>query len=319
MGSRHSDSSLSLHSLLTLTTMLPLNRSRQSSPPFCWPLTKRGLFSEILVYGYIASILDSSKRDIRLFTSVGQSRYWRKLFPGIKLSSSFLPSSFLLTPAADPSARSLIDIQQVLSSRYINPTQVFRALWNLEVERYFAAKFDLYGRIAEHIEIFLRASPVFCAAIESTSCHLNEFNAVHVRRGDKVAGLNPEAEALSLGVYVKQISEVCNPASPLYLIGDNASTLDELKDSLIPLGFLDVIHKSPSLSGNFPGYDQEIFNALSVERRLEFNRAFLEEFAFLVGAKSLICTFSSCVGRSAALIRRFDRTYSIDTSFSIVQ
>lgn len=284
-----------------------------------WPLTKRGLFSEILVYSYFQAILKYRNRELRLISSIRQIRYWRKLFPGLRVSISMLPSSLLLRVSQNQSYMNKFSCDRNLQYHVLDPNIIFSTLWHRESEDFFSSQFNLYDRVAENLEFILSHSPDY----DIRKAHLmntdEPFNAVHIRRGDKIYNKKPEANIVPLDIYINNIVNLFNVASPVYLLGDSVDILTILQSKLITLGFTRVVISASTIPISSKGYNQQLFNKLSLTDRLKYNRFFLQDFATMVRANKLLCSFSSCVGRCAALLRGFQRTYSIDTSFSIVQ
>lgn len=132
------------------------------------------------------------------------------------------------------------------------------------------------------------------------------YGAIHIRRGDKVT--SGEMSPLPLDAYLEHLDFLgCNH---LFVATDDYAALKELASAL-PAGFHLYSFSSPGDSG----HDQSQFNASSPEVRKRETLRMFAEMELMCGAQRLICSFSSNVGRFAALRLGLERCRSVDIAW----
>jgi hypothetical protein len=241
------------------------------------------------------------------------------LFPGLDIKSSLYPSSILFSPNH---SKQLLLNRALFSFPFMpdhRPNELFRVLWDIAAEQHYFYNLETYQKVADCLHSTLSLSPAYNSVRNILSASSEHYNAVHVRRGDKTYNQNPEAIPMSLDTYIKYIRQACNTSDLIYLFGDSSLTLQTLHDKLLCEGYQKVEIMLPHRTDNKSGYNQLLFNTMTLQERIEYNRSFMHDFGYMTNAHVFIGSFSSCVGRSAALLRNFKRSYSVDTRFSIVQ
>jgi hypothetical protein len=288
-----------------------------ASSSVLWPLTRRGLFSELLVYSYVKANLERYGKRMTLVASLQDYSYWRSILPHLYIRPTVFPS-YLISPVIDsPSTR--IMLKAPIAGKYFQPKLLFQHMWRPETEEKIRDEFDLLTAISVNIASalapYLAKSPQVIDGIPFGTA----YNVVHVRRGDKIYNSNPEARLYPLAAYRDLGLRKLDRCLPLVLLGDSTQDILELSEMLLAAGFQSVQRRTPLLSTGADGYDQTRFNRLHTSQRSSYNLAFIDDFMLMVNARQLICSYSSCVGRSAGILRRTLNTYSVDTDFTIVQ
>lgn len=283
-----------------------------------WPLTKRGLLSELVVASYIQSLCQYYQIQFHFFSSPLNIRYWRSLFPLLDISVCPFPSSYVSPVRGEASH---INFPKFFGlSRFSISASVFQSAWSEAAENYFADKFDLYSVVRSNLTRILHGSACFGAESSGDRhLHLEAYDVVHLRLGDKVHSKFAEAPHLPLEAYVRACCENFSKSNQVYVVGDSPNANDKLAEMLKCSGFLAVSPLSPSCAHLSNGYDQTVFNKFTLAKKVQYSESFILDFAKIVFAKSVVCTFSSNVGRSAALLRGNNNITSIHGDFRIVQ
>ncbi len=286
---------------------------RQDIQSFYWPLTRRGLFSEILVYAYVKECLASEGILVKPLIPIDLKKYWPILFPSQEFKYSLLTSN-LLNPVCPPSKLLRLFGKFIPAFKNLDVcNQYFRRLWSKNAELHYNQNEYFMDRIAQHLSSFI------CLHESSTSYPAYQYNAIHLRRGDKVYNTNPEASLIDIQHYTKLADINLLKSMPILIFSDSYHHASILSNELTCHGFKKVklINKCHSLT--IKGYNQSLFNKLNSRTKLIYSKSFLSEFNLMVNSNVFICTYSSCVGRAAYAMRKSRNTLSVDTSFSIVQ
>jgi hypothetical protein len=114
-----------------------------------------------------------------------------------------------------------------------------------------------------------------------------EYNAVHIRRGDKIA----EHDYKHLENYVKAINEDAStiPQGALFVASDDFSVIKELQVLLPGVNILTFCDKKSA------GYDQKQFGKLSLNERIRKLMDFLAELEILISSRNVFASSSSNV------------------------
>jgi hypothetical protein len=136
---------------------------------------------------------------------------------------------------------------------------------------------------------------------------------MHVRRGDKL-----HSEASYVGP--KTFFDMIPPAAaslPIVIVTDDHAAFLEFANFAAANGL--GARVSTTAETTDIGYDNSTFKKQSPGARSDSIKKLLADFDVLCGAKFLICSFSSNVGRMAYIVREGRDTASVDTAFSFVQ
>ena len=289
---------------------------KTSFGPVLWPLTRRGLFSEILVLCYVRVIYQYLDIPFQISAPLDTYPYWANLLAHLSIKKTPF-----ISPIVSPFGRLPLSISSSripCISHYISPKYIFQSVWQPRYESELRANIDLNEALR------ISMSQLLPQSLFDSVCNLGEwafmpFNTVHVRRGDKVHNTNPEAVLTPFSCYINTIVEYCDKATALLLVGDSHQQIVDLGLALSKLGYSNVHLRSPVSNHSCLGYDQQRFNKLSLSTKLLYNRAFLDDFKSLLHAHVLICSHSSCVGRCASILRGSLPTISVDTPLCVVQ
>jgi hypothetical protein len=134
------------------------------------------------------------------------------------------------------------------------------------------------------------------------------YVGLHIRRGDK----NSEAPFVPLSTYIALAEIHGNVVLPyVYVATDSYAVIEELRAMRPSWNFFFII--SPNQTGHF----QKTHNSQDFARRHESMMRLLVDTVALQRATTVICTFSSNVGRFLRLLRYpdGDRTISADQGF----
>lgn len=283
-----------------------------------WPLTKRGLLSELVVASYAQSLCQHWQIKFRLFSSPVNIRYWKALFPSLDICACPFPSSYVSPVRGEVKRFGLLRL--IGQSKYFMSVSIFNSIWSYSAESKFLSEFDLYSAVQANLTSLLRTSVTYEGGLFGDN-HLSHkpFNAIHLRLGDKVYSKFAEALQIPLDVYAQACCENFSKHNHVYVMGDSPEANDKLADMLRFSGFQSVSTLSPCYANLTTGYDQACFNRLPVDKKVKYSTLFMSDFVKLVLAESVICTFSSNVGRSAALLRGNKNILSLGGDFRIVQ
>lgn len=124
---------------------------------------------------------------------------------------------------------------------------------------------------------------------------------IHIRTGDKIT--TGEMKAISLDSYVQATKEyqVTSRKSSLtlYLMTDSQKVLADFKTKADPSW---IIYTLPSPILNPNGHVQSNYNSLPTSVKMEGFLHFLAEIHILKDCSSILCTFSSNIGRFVRLL-----------------
>lgn len=144
---------------------------------------------------------------------------------------------------------------------------------------------------------------------------LSSFDlGVHVRTGDKIT--TKEMAKIPLEYYFKQIAEFQAASGKkkisIYLMTDSATVIAQFKKKADPTW---VIVSIPSPITNQDGHFQNQFNSYPIGMKMEAYIHFLTEIQILQTCPTVLCTFSSNIGRFLYLTGQDVR--SLDTQFEL--
>eukprot|EP00930_Biecheleria_cincta_P099148 TRINITY_DN90793_c0_g1_i1.p1 TRINITY_DN90793_c0_g1~~TRINITY_DN90793_c0_g1_i1.p1 ORF type:complete len:839 (+),score=138.08 TRINITY_DN90793_c0_g1_i1:26-2542(+) len=135
----------------------------------------------------------------------------------------------------------------------------------------------------------------------------SSYVAVHLRRGDKVAGNRKESVELSVQQYAREaVSHLNADCSMIVACTDDRSAAEELDRAIRRFGSrAEVRFRSrqdvPEALVN--GHWQASYNSLKAKDRINMTHEFLADVEVMRCATVCVCTFSSNVGRLVALLR----------------
>ena len=119
---------------------------------------------------------------------------------------------------------------------------------------------------------------------------------VHIRSGDKIR--TGEMPVIPIDLYVKEIN--ATNAKTIFVMTDNSELLDQMKGSLKPsIQVYSLNQTSPCKTG----HEQGVFNSYPNDVKLDAYIHFLAELYVMQKIPSIICTFSSNIGRFLYLTR----------------
>jgi len=148
-----------------------------------------------------------------------------------------------------------------------------------------------------------------------------KYVAVQIRRGDKVAGKRRETLRVQTPDYARAALEHLRPSGPcsaVVVCTDDITAAEELADELRKARpKVDVRYRRRRETPDElrAGHWQPKWNAMPLERRMDHTHEFLADVEVMRNAHTLVCTFSSNVGRLVALLRD-GRTISLDDDWS---
>ena len=293
---------------------------------FYWPMSSRGIFSELIVYMYLREVFRLVFQK-RLFPVCGFSRYqyWSDLVNLEHLSPVILPS-FLLSPI--PSGileRNLYRFSRSFSIDILvcgfNPFELFHNYWTAFAENSMATRYpSFYDDVAKSLQCCL--APYLGRHAVQIPGLASKFNAIHIRRGDKL--VTGEAEELSVQEVINFLrnTPVWNSSLPTCILTDDSAYGDQLLSSLSLFTsqtfYLNPLSMSLANAFTLQGHDQKSFRNLSLDSQIISTRCFLGEVSLLVGAVYTVVSYSSNVGKAVGLLRNFNAISSFDSTFSIV-
>jgi hypothetical protein len=265
------------------------------------------------VYAYVSQCLRSEAIRVSALAPFDLYSYWSTVLSSQKIHKTLYPSNLLnpVTPVLNipPIGEKLIKSLANLN----NCKRLFKLLWTRECEDYYTSTSNFTAEMSQQISAIL--NPYLANDIK----HRNEFNAIHLRRGDKVHNKKPEAKIVPLFKYVISANSFFDAKLPILIFSDSPSEAHELKSQLESDGFCAHYTQARNAAYSHTGYDQRSFNRLHAYSKIAAAKSFLNEFSQMVASNHLLCTFSSCVGRTAYMLRAPNTTTSLDTKFSIVQ
>jgi len=122
--------------------------------------------------------------------------------------------------------------------------------------------------------------------------------AIHIRMGDKIT--SGEMKAIAIESYISAIREAQSLLGKdhinIYVMTDNQSIIKLITHPSWSVYFL----PAPILSS---GHDQQTFNAMSINDKMEAYYHFLAELHIMQHSTYIICTYSSNIGRFLYLTR----------------
>lgn len=285
-----------------------------------WPLTNRGLFSELLVYAYIKTIYSSHQLKLDPCVAYHSYDYWRHIIGNCKLKKIYAPSNYL-NPVSPPNPLhhllSFIGFREI----FLSPKQKFSFYWRLGTDCYYMNSPLFLAKIKNTLSELLDHSyqEINSSSIKYLSFNTNLMNVIHVRAGDKIHNQTPEINNFSIQHYIR----LCNLYFPknqaIYIISDSLDTALALQRRLKQSNFQDIDIKVPDNTIHTLGYDQRTFNKMSTRAKVSYTKVFLNDFFFMISAQRLICDYRSCVARVAYLLRDGSNIYSINSNHSIIQ
>jgi len=168
---------------------------------------------------------------------------------------------------------------------------------------------------AEAKRIF-KLQPAIQTKINILKKGLSSFDlGVHVRTGDKIT--TKEMTKIPIEYYFKQITDfqVASGKKKLsiYLMTDSATVIAQFKKKADPTWSIVSI---PSPITNQDGHFQTQFNSYPIAMKMDAYIHFLAEIQILQSCPTVLCTFSSNIGRFIYLTGGTD-VRSLDTQFEL--
>lgn len=141
------------------------------------------------------------------------------------------------------------------------------------------------------------------ASHSSSSSHLGNFVAIHIRRGDKIREVRP----VSLRAYADAVTLLARAGEQVFVATDDGSVIEHMRELLRPR------HEVFTLGsvGGRKGHRQGQVNRASVARRYELTLDLLAEIELMRRARVFIATFSSNLARLVHVLRTADERNSI--------
>ena len=136
---------------------------------------------------------------------------------------------------------------------------------------------------------------------------MKPYIAVHIRRGDKVAGRIKEAEATEVSEYIAKVKNINSGITNIFVATDDFMVVEEFQ-SRCPSEWHVFSLSSPERQG----YDLLKFNTESGSRRKREMVELFVDMHFLSKAEAFVGTYSSNMGRLVALLRGGYRCHSMD-------
>ena len=137
---------------------------------------------------------------------------------------------------------------------------------------------------------------------------------VHIRTGDKIT--TKEMVKIPLEYYTKQISEFQAASGKtkltIYLMTDSTTVIAYFKKKSDPSW---TVVSIPSAITNLDGHVQRQFNSYPIGMKMDAYIHFLTEIQILQSCPTVLCTFSSYIGRFLYLTGEDVR--SLDTQFQL--
>lgn len=125
---------------------------------------------------------------------------------------------------------------------------------------------------------------------------------VHIRSGDKIR--TGEMPLIPMELYVKEIN--ATNAKTVFVMTDNSELLEQIKGSLKPsIQVYSLTQTSPCKAG----HEQDVFNSSPNDVKLDAYIHFLAELYVMQQIPSIICTFSSNIGRFLYLTTGVNATF----------
>lgn len=148
-----------------------------------------------------------------------------------------------------------------------------------------------------------------------------KYVAVQIRRGDKVAGKRRETLRVQTPDYARAALDHLVPSGPctaVVVCTDDITAAEELADELRAMRRkVDVRYRRRKSTPDElrAGHWQPKWNAMPLEQRVDHTHEFLADVEVMRHAHTLVCTYSSNVGRLVALLRD-GKTISLDDNWS---
>jgi len=147
----------------------------------------------------------------------------------------------------------------------------------------------------------------------------SSFIAVQIRRGDKVAGRRRESLKVTMPDYVRVALQHCRPpCATIAVCTDDVSAAEEFAAGVRKQrAGIQVRWRVRKATPEHlrQGHKQEDWNALDMAEREALTREFLADVEVMRKAHVLVCTYSSNVGRLAAMLRDGE-TVSLDDKWT---
>lgn len=136
---------------------------------------------------------------------------------------------------------------------------------------------------------------------------------IHIRTGDKIT--TGEMNAIPLDTYISEIANIYNTLGKstvnIYVMTDNSTIMEQLL-SKAPQSWLLYSIPLPIQSAN--GHNQAEYNKRSVNDKMSSYYHFLSELHIMQRCSSIICTYSSNIGRFLYMTREPEtKIKSLDT------
>ena len=188
--------------------------------------------------------------------------------------------TFKELPGITYTLQNAVTIQQVIPSELKN----FYEIQDIDFLRSEAKRiFQLQPSIQKKIALLRKGLPGFDLG-------------VHIRTGDKIT--SGEMQKIPLEAYLKQITDFQLVSGKknlnIYLMTDSATVVANFKKKALPSWTVTVL--LPPIT-NTDGHVQKQFNSYPIQVKMDAFIHFLAEVQILQECPTVICTFSSNIGR----------------------
>jgi hypothetical protein len=294
-----------------------LNRTENMRDIY-WPLTRRGFFSEILVFALVLHYGSLKGANVSLLSSEDSF-----LPPG--MLDEFISYPFVLSVSrwncADVFGSTLWGrviqfINYNLRRRSIAPAHLFRKLWLEDIlclrDQWNKEHLSTFSRILNDLIVIPCESHDIIKRLAFSDSLKHGYVCMHIRRGDKLIS---EAKEVSMERYLAAIPSAFR-SLPLVVISDDHSAylqLAEFARSILPHSMLYT-----TASKEASGYsNSEHYRSTSSKRRSALHQL-LADFWLARESSFFVGTYSSNVGRAIYISRGGAGVDSVDGDFRFI-
>lgn len=283
-----------------------------------WPITSRGFFSELLISCLVGFYATKVNQPLVLLVS----------------SKSFLPGGLIanyINPAYIKQvnkifARDLfatkkrnVVVQHILYNGFLRakpPYRLFKSLWledSLSINMNWSS--ELLSEFSRILNDLLLFPPVVLhekSELDFSSVLNEEYVALHVRRGDKLAS---EASYIPVSAFFKAIPALFK-CLPVIIITDDYSVYREAVSFSKQLARPVAVYTTCPIGKT--GYDNSTFSRSTNQQKVLELNSLLLDFSVAVGSAYFVGTYSSNVGRAVYISRNGERSSSLDGNFRFI-
>ena len=294
----------------------PLKNDR---PALIWHLSDRGLGSEINVM--LLAILYALSNDMQFaLCSKNWNARWHKGW-----QDYFEPFCHEVCHPAVASAKHRRDISSTTLSeiglgdhQVVLTWDVFDQIWNPAFTNQvfdlpqIGVSGDAYALCRLLMPMIWRLNRRSSEAVSQMQGTLllspDQYKSMHIRRGDKIS----EAKPVEIHKYMERIIASPEHHRVCHVMTDDSSVLEELRLHYRNMDFYSLCR------GSMQGHEQAGYNAMTNPDRRCSTYLLLAELQLVMKSSHFVGTFSSNIGRLAALLCGVDRTSGVDGDYSII-